>query len=419
MNNHPRNHPLFATLFNLKGNPKICTFTEPLWGIPFNLFAPYASIYMYSMGVSDSQLGLIASIGMIFQVIFSLLGGVITDKLGRRRTTFIFDIISWSLPCFIWAISTNFTYFVIAAIINSITRITMNSWTCLLVEDCDKTQIVSIFTWISIFGLGAAFFAPISGIFIKAYGLVPTIRVAYLLGFIMMTSKFIILYKYSTETDHGKIRMEETKNSSIPSLLKGYLPVFKQILKTRKTMLTLGIMLVMSICNMVNGTFWSIMVTEKIHIQTSNIGIFSLARSLFMLLFFFTLVPKINAMQFRRPLLSGFSSLILSQLLLIFAPDKSYLVLTFSILLEAFSLSMINPLLDSLQVVMVDPKERARIIAILYVIVITLTSPFGYIAGILSGINHALPFAMNILFLIFGLILTYIASKVGNRRLLC
>jgi len=161
------------------------------------------------------------------------------------------------------------------------------------------------------------------------------------------------------------------------------------------------------------------MVTEKIHIQTSNIGIFSLARSLFMLLFFFTLVPKINAMQFRRPLLSGFSSLILSQLLLIFAPDKSYLVLTFSILLEAFSLSMINPLLDSLQVVMVDPKERARIIAILYVIVITLTSPFGYIAGILSGINHALPFAMNILFLIFGLILTYIASKVGNRRLLC
>jgi len=419
MNNHPRNHPLFATLFNLKGNPKICTFTEPLWGIPFNLFAPYASIYMYSIGVSDSQLGLIASIGMIFQVIFSLLGGVITDKLGRRRTTFIFDIISWSLPCFIWAISTNFTYFVIAAIINSITRITMNSWTCLLVEDCDKTQIVSIFTWISIFGLGAAFFAPISGIFIKAYGLVPTIRVAYLLGFIMMTSKFIILYKYSTETDHGKIRMEETKNSSIPSLLKGYLPVFKQILKTRKTMLTLGIMLVMSICNMVNGTFWSIMVTEKIHIQTSNIGIFSLARSLFMLLFFFTLVPKINAMQFRRPLLSGFSSLILSQLLLIFAPDKSYLVLTFSILLEAFSLSMINPLLDSLQVVMVDPKERARIIAILYVIVITLTSPFGYIAGILSGINHALPFAMNILFLIFGLILTYIASKVTNKQLYC
>ena len=67
-----KHHPLISTLLNLEGNPRICTYTEPLWGIPYNLFAPYGSIYMYSMGVNDSQLGLIASIGMIFQVVFSL-----------------------------------------------------------------------------------------------------------------------------------------------------------------------------------------------------------------------------------------------------------------------------------------------------------------------------------------------------------
>jgi len=411
-----KQHSLFTTLFNLDGNPRICTYTEPLWGIPYNLFNPYASIYMYSMGVNDSQLGLIASIGMVFQVVFSLLGGVITDKLGRRRTTFIFDTISWSLPCLIWAVSQSFVYFVIAAIINSVSRVTMNSWTCLLVEDCDKSQIVSIFTWISIFGLGAAFFAPISGFFIGRYGLIPTIRIVYLLAFLMMTFKFLILNKYSTETEHGKIRMEETKNSSIVTLLSGYIPVIKQILKTRETLLTLGIMLIMGICNMVNGTFWSILAIEKIHIPTSNIGIFSFIRSSVMLIFFFTLVPKINALNFKKPLLFGFSSLILSQLLLVFAPDKSYLVLVLSMLLEAFSLSMISPLLDSLQVIMVDPKERARIIAILYVIVITLTSPFGYIAGVLSGIDHRFPFVMNILLLIGGIILTYFASTVASKN---
>ena len=409
-------HPLISTLLNLEGNPRICTYTEPLWGIPYNLFAPYASIYMYSMGVNDGQLGLIASIGMIFQVIFSLLGGVITDKLGRRRTTFIFDTIAWSIPCLIWAVSRSFSYFVIAAIINSVSRVTMNSWTCLLVEDSDKTEIVNIFTWISIFGLGSAFFAPISGIFIGKYGLIPTIRVVYLLAFLMMTFKFVILNKYSRETEHGKLRMAETESSSLLKLLSGYIPVIKQILRTRETLLTLGIMLVMSICNMVSGTFWSILVIEKIHIQTSSIGIFSFIRSFFMLMFFFLLVPKINALKFKKPLLLGFTSLILSQLLLIFSPDKSYLVLLLSVLLEAFSLSMINPLLDSLQVVMVDPKERARIIAILYVIVITLTSPFGYIAGLLSGINHNLPFVMNILFLVLGLILTYFASTIENKK---
>ena len=34
----------------------------------------------------------------------------------------------------------------------------MNSWSGLLVEDCDKDQIVNIYTWIYILGLGAAFF---------------------------------------------------------------------------------------------------------------------------------------------------------------------------------------------------------------------------------------------------------------------
>ena len=412
-----KHHPLISTLLNLKGNPKVCTYTEPLWGIPYNLFVPYASIYMYSLGVSDSQLGLIASIGMIFQVIFSLLGGVITDKLGRRRTTFIFDTIAWSVPCLIWAISQSFSYFVIAAIINSVSRVTMNSWTCLLVEDSDKRQIVNIFIWISIFGLGAAFFAPLSGVFIKRYGLIPTIRVVYLLSFFMMTFKFIILNKYSTETNHGKIRMAETKHLSIFTLLKGYTSVIKQILKTPETLLTLGIMLVMSICNMVNANFWSILIVEKNHIQTSYIGAFSFLRSFVMLIFFFTLVPKINALKFKTPLLYGFSSLILSQLLLIFAPDKSYLILVLSMILEGFSLSMINPLLDSLQVLMVDPKERARIIAVLFVIVITLTSPFGYVAGILSGVDHRFPFAMNILLLILGIILTYFASIVSSKKI--
>ena len=36
-------NPLISTLKNLRGNPRACVYTEPLWGIPYNLFAPYAS----------------------------------------------------------------------------------------------------------------------------------------------------------------------------------------------------------------------------------------------------------------------------------------------------------------------------------------------------------------------------------------
>ena len=59
-----KNKSLLGTLINLKGNPRACVYTEPLWGIPYNLFFPYASVYMLSLGVKDAQIGLIASVGM-------------------------------------------------------------------------------------------------------------------------------------------------------------------------------------------------------------------------------------------------------------------------------------------------------------------------------------------------------------------
>ena len=80
-------HPLIATLKNLRGNARGIVLNEPLWGIPFNLYAPYVSVYMLALGLDDVQIGLIASIGLIFQVVWALLSGAITDKLGKTGIT--------------------------------------------------------------------------------------------------------------------------------------------------------------------------------------------------------------------------------------------------------------------------------------------------------------------------------------------
>ena len=74
-----KNHSLITTLKNLRGNPRGCVYTEPLWGLPYNLYAPYISIYMVALGLSDRQIGLIVSISWGFQVLLASLSGVITD----------------------------------------------------------------------------------------------------------------------------------------------------------------------------------------------------------------------------------------------------------------------------------------------------------------------------------------------------
>ena len=105
-----RNYML-RTLFTFKGNARACLWPEPLWGIPYNLYLPYVSLFMTAMGLSPAEIGYITSINMVSQVIFATLSGVLCDKLGRRMTTLVFDTLSWSVPEFLWMLSQDFRWF--------------------------------------------------------------------------------------------------------------------------------------------------------------------------------------------------------------------------------------------------------------------------------------------------------------------
>jgi len=410
------NHPLIKTLFNLEGNPRASVFTEPLWGIPYNLFIPYASVYMLALGVNDAQIGMIASLGLLIQPIFALISGAITDKYGRRLTTLVSDLLSWSIPCLLWAMAQDIRYFIVAALFNAMWRIPMNSWTCLLVEDAEEDQLVHIWTWIHISGLLAGFFAPLAGFLVGAIELVPAVRILYLFSFAMMSIKAIILYRYSTETKRGYIRMEETRGKPLLSLLSGYGAVLKHILRTPRTLVILGIMFVSGVVLMINGTFWSILATEKLGIPAEHLAIFPFAKSGLMLILYFLLVPRINLSRFRNPMLLGLAGLFISSLILVTMPAKNYFLLLISVLIEAFSITMFTPLLDSLTIISIAAEERARINAILSVVVILLTSPFGWIAGQLSEIDRVLPFILNMSFFIVGMGLVWLAWRLRDHK---
>jgi len=409
-------HPLVKSLLSLTGNPRACVFTEPIFGIPYFLYIPYASVYMVALGLSDQQVGLVSSIGMGFQILTALVGGAITDKFGRRLTTFFSDLVSWTIPAFILIFAQNFWFFLVAAIFNSTWRISHTSWTCLMVEDAEPEQIVPMWTWVYIAGLLSAFFAPLSGRLVSHFGLVSAVRLLYLFATLVLTLKFVILLIYSTETKRGRERRDETQHQSIFNLLHGYRGVAGQILRTPRTLLTLGLLVVIGICSSINGTFWAILVTKKLGIPADRIALFPMARSLVMLAMFFLVTPRINTSRFHRPMVLGFAGIILSQLLLITMPAQNYLLLVFSVVLEAASITLVNPLVDSLVFFNVDPLERARINSILYVIVFIFTSPFGWIAGLLSATNRTLPFVLNLALYAVGMFLAWQAGRFNPEK---
>ena len=410
------NHPLFKTLRILKGNARACVVAEPIWGISYNLYIPYASLFMVALGLSDAQIGMIASISLVIQTITALLGGVITDKLGRRLVTFLVDLISWAIPCLILAFSQNVYYFTAAAIFNSFYRVAYTSWTCLMVEDADHDLLVDMYAWIYIFAITSAFISPVTGWLVNIYGLVPAMRFIYIISFVLFTAKLAYLFLTSTETAHGLVRMQITRYQSIFDLLAEYKTVIKILLKSPQTLYTVGLMVVMNITTTITNTFWGIIAVQKIQIPEAHIAYFPFIRSLVQLAFFFIILPRISHFHFKKPLFAGFLTFIVGQIILVLVPEKNIFLLVLSAMIDAFSVAMVGPQVDKLTVVTVDPDERARIMSMIYAFTLIISSPFGWIAGELSSLDKSFPFVLNVLVYGVGLVFTILAARSADKH---
>ena len=406
-----------APLFALKGNTRYAVFTEPLWGIPFNLYAPFFQLYMFSLGVYDANIGLIVTIGLIVQMLASPLGGILTDKFGRRTTNLIWDHLAWTVPCLIWAFAQDFRWFVVAAIFNGLWPIGANSWECLLVEDENPDKIVQVFNWIHIAGLLAVFVAPISGLLVNSYGVVPVMRVLLVFAAVSMSAKFIVHYIYATETGQGKIRLQETKGVPIYKLLLGYGEVIALILKNPATLRILALITVLQIQQMIFNSFFALYVTENLGIPESHMVIFSIVRGIIMLVFFLALQSFLNKLPIYSVMLVGIGLYIGAYVLLLAAPVNMMLPIIIFTMVDACATALFWPRRDTLVVNNVDPGERARIRAVLTAIMLGAASPFGFIAGQVAEIDRRIIFVacIGLFIIIAGIVYLEKRSKERNK----
>ncbi|MDR2377109.1 MAG: MFS transporter [Treponema sp.] len=405
------NNPLIKTFVGLQGNQRACVYTEPLWGLSMNLCLPYASVYMIALGLKDTEIGFIATVYMLSQVVFAFLSGPITDKLGRRRTTAFFDLLAWSIPCLIWIRAENFWFFFVAALFNGAMKVPTNSWDCLLVEDAEKSQITRIYSLIIVCGQLSALFAPISSILVSRFTLVPAIRILYTNAFVVMTAKIVILYTFSRETRTGVVRMRETRGKSIFSLIGGYGGVLRIIGRSKGTIFSLTITALVGAVGMINTTFWQVIASKRLGVPDSLLPFFPMLRSLIALAFFFLVIPHITRVVLKVPLLLGFASYMIGQTLLISTPTTgalTYVVLCVSLFFDGFGFGILSMLAESLVALHVNAGERARVMAIQHMIIMFVTSPFGWIGGFLSEQSRVLPFVLNICLLGAGFLVTLV-----------
>ena len=396
-------HPLIQVLGRNKGNPRTLVLIEPLWGIPYNLIAPFATLYMYTQGVTDVQIGLILSITMVVQVCFSFFAGILADKLGRKTTTMMGDFFGWGLACLVWAASQNFWLFLLAALLNCFEQINQTAWYCLLIEDADQRDLVGLYTWINIGGLVAIFFAPISGMLVSANSVVPVVRVLYLLFALTMMTKCFITYKFCHETRQGQVRKAETKGVSPFRMLGEYRQLIPMLLKNRAVVKAVAVAVLLYIANVVNTNFFSLYVTQRLGLSDNYLALFPILNAGVMLVFMVGIQHKLNALKFRAPLWVGLALYAVGALVLLLSPVGGLGFVLLNVFLTAVAASLVNPRKDALLQLNLDPQERARLNALIMASTVALSSPFGYLAGWLSSIDRRLPFGFMILLFLLAM----------------
>ena len=396
-------HPLIQVLGRNKGNPRTLVLIEPLWGIPYNLIAPFATLYMYTQGVTDVQIGLILSITMVVQVCFSFFAGILADKLGRKTTTMMGDFFGWGLACLVWAASQNFWLFLLAALLNCFEQINQTAWYCLLIEDADQRDLVGLYTWINIGGLVAIFFAPISGMLVSANSVVPVVRVLYVLFALTMMTKCFITYKFCHETRQGQVRKAETKGVSPFRMLGEYRQLIPMLLKNRAVVKAVAVAVLLYIANVVNTNFFSLYVTQRLGLSDNYLALFPILNAGVMLVFMVGIQHKLNALKFRAPLWVGLALYAVGALVLLLSPVGGLGFVLLNVFLTAVAASLVNPRKDALLQLNLDPQERARLNALIMASTVALSSPFGYLAGWLSSMDRRLPFGFMILLFLLAM----------------
>jgi MFS family permease len=413
-------HPLLKTLFSLKGNQRACVYTEPLWALPNNLILPFASIYMASVGLNDAQIGLVASFGLAMQFLWALFSGAIVDKFGRRSSMMVFGIISWTIPCILWAVAQGYWYFMIAVFFNSMWRVMGNSFSCMIIEDEDSTQLINIYTIFNFIGILAGFISPIIGLLIDRFTLLPTIRGVYFAAMILMTIKFLLQYRMARESEIGKRRSRETREKSMISLTFGGWNVFIKSLGQTKLSIYVLLIILTTCFSIVQDTFWPLFITTAYGVSASMLSVFPLVKTIMTMIVYVTVTSRIKLHSIRYPLLAGLganlSGLAVLVLCLPFGSSAIWAVF-FSAICDAFAIAILSPLFESLMTVNIPSEERARVNSLITGLVLLISIPVGGIAGVLSQHNRVFPLMLNAILVILEiLIAVYLTRGTGRTE---
>lgn len=400
----------------MRGNQRVTIFIEPLFGIPYSLYIPFQAVYMAKLGLDPFQIGTISTVNLLSQMFSSIFGGVLADKLGRRRCLFLIDLFAWCLPFLLWAFAQNFATFLLAGLFNGLWRIGNVSYNLLLIEDAPKESWLHLFSLSNLTNMLAGFVSPLAFFIVRNQGVVNTMRALYLSAFVLLLIKNTLMYRLCYDSAVSKRRKLEARNKSVFSSLFEARHLLFSMLKNKRIVLAVLIMSSHLAIKNNYDNFWPLFVCKSLGLAEESLSIFNTIRNIVIILFTVFLLPSIAKFSFKKPMLVATGILSLSNVLYLILPRGTMLLVMLISLLDAFGLAILVPVVTNIEASQLEDENRAKMASFSASMTLILTAPIGLFAGYLSRMNQSLPLYLTIAFSSLALMLSLRLHRLQTKE---
>ncbi|NJD01970.1 MAG: MFS transporter [Ruminiclostridium sp.] len=401
-------------LSDLPHNARNVFIIEPMWAVFAGMIFFYAPLYMKEIGLNEVQMGVVNTFSLFVAFLCHLLAAPITNRLGRKKTTLIFDIISWTIPLLLWAVARNFWYFFIGYAVNSFSRIVFVSWTCLVMEDSEVSKRVKIFGVTYLFSYAPGLFTPITGLLIPRFGVIPTMRVLYFFGMISITIMFFIRNKLVLETQAGMELMEKHSGLSVLQSLKSYMKTVAGVRRNKNIILISLIYIFTSFIYSMNF-FQVLFINEYLGFSADKVSLVPGLVAVINIFMYVFILPKLNRYRDEKTLAGFLTVCAVGSLMLLFTPKGNLpaLLVTTSIIAIGNFITQIYR--DTIFMNNLGKHDKADVYSALQTLTTLICIPSGFIAGFFYDISPLLPFLTIFLLFVATILVSFLLLHSAKK----
>ncbi len=355
-------------MFSLPLTPALTIYVGILWVIPIAMISPFRSLYLVSLGLSNTEVGLYSFMFIPFGLVALWLGGYLADVWGRKKTLFLFDVLSWGGYCFCMTFAENKWWGAAALFFIALNLGSGPAYQCLLIEGVSSVKRAVGYSVLQIINLapGLLFFPLLGGYWKEQRGLSTACHEMFGLFFVCVALGITIRAVFIPHSGAFE-RVPPTWKHGIKEGLEQYLNTFKNLLRKKAAVPFLASKILDEWVFATWIIYASLYFVQHMGVKDTSLSLFAQVSAYVACGLLFFVVPRLSP-QWMVKLLGLDQVFGLAALAVLLIPPVGFLtpfwICLLSVILGAMGSSFYYSVSAAIWMSIIGEQERAKVVAV-------------------------------------------------------